>query len=125
MSALPQAVPAHASPAPERTQHRGGTPGDPRLTAGTLTLIEEQRARYAVPRNAFLAALGLTPGTWRDWTSGRYRIRESKCKKLIAKSKLIQGAIDADAIRALPSGPRRRDAFLAAATIAVNSTGIA
>ena len=125
MPPLPQTVAAQAPPALAHTLHRGGTPGDPRLTAGIASLIEELRERYAIPRSAALVAVGLSPGTWRDWTTGRYRVRESKCRQVLARVKLIQGAIDPDAIRALPSGPRRRDAFLQAATIAVNSTGIA
>ena len=124
MFAPPQGVPVHAVPDPARPRHPTGNPGDPRLTAGIASLVEDLRQRYAVPRSSILAAIGLSPGSWRDWTTGRYRIREARCRQVLDRVKLIQSTIDPGAIRALPPGPRRRDAFLAAASIAIDSPGI-
>ena len=101
----------------------GGVPGDPALTRRIIEEIESLKVRYAIPRSAALAALGIDMASWHAWKHGRHSVRPRRAQRVLERILMIVKVIDPGTVRELPPGAERRERFLAAVTHALAMHG--
>ena len=107
---------------PQTPLRSGGQPGNPRVTAAVVDLIEDTRQRANVPLSAMLAALSVSPSALHAWRTGRSAIREGKAQAVIDRVNIVKATIDLGEIRGTPPG-QRTDRFLSAVTFALAAAG--